>query len=81
MMPGPRASESPTPRELKALKAITDLPWVKAAESIGVPPSELGSILSRLYRRLGITNYSTRQTTDRRRMAVNICKREGWWES
>lgn len=80
-MPGPRASEAPTPRELKALKAADSLPWVKAAQSIGLSPAELGSVLSRLYRRFGITDYSTRETTDRRRMAVNICKREGWWEA
>ena len=71
----------PTPREIRALKAVEDgSSLAVAADRLGIPRPALASVLSGLYLRLGITTRSPhRLSTDRRRMAVNICKREGWW--
>jgi hypothetical protein len=71
----------PTPREIKALKAVQDgSPLSVAAARVGMSTTSLGSLLSVVYRRLGIRRSAVhRLSKDRRRMAVNICKREGWW--
>ena len=73
----------PTPRELAALRAVADgSSLTKAAPDLGLTASALGSILSCLYERLVIKDLGEHPLSqDRRRMAVNICKREGWWDT
>ncbi len=75
--------QKPTPREMRVLRAVEDGCSLKvAAERLGIPVSQVSHILSSLYTRLKIKDLSTSYHTrkDRRRMAVSICKREGWWD-
>lgn len=73
--------EQPTPREIRALQAVEDgSPLTVAASRLGIPVSSLGSILSGVYARLLVKDLGVHHLSqDRRRMAINICKREGWW--
>lgn len=72
----------PTTRELNALKAVEDgSPLTVAAPRLGITAPALGSILSAVYARLNVKDMGEHHLSqDRRRMAINICKREGWWE-
>jgi DNA-binding NarL/FixJ family response regulator len=83
MKPGPNASKSPTPREIKVLRITADgCSLQEAAERLGPPwtSSRISHVLSCLYTRLGIKDLATYHTRkDRRTMAINICKHEGWW--
>lgn len=82
MKPGPKASEKPTFRELKVLKAVADGCTLKTAgERLGIPATQVSHILTRLYIRFGIQHmcdWNSRK--DRRDAAVRICKRRGWWQ-
>ena len=71
----------PTPRELKALRAVADGSSLsEAAQKLETTTSRLASVLSCLYLRLGITNRSSHHLSqDRRSMAIKIGKKEGWW--
>lgn len=73
----------PTPRELKALHMVADgASLTEAAEAAGWKRTDLASILSCLYLRLGITNQTAdRLSQERRRKAIQICQQNGWWES
>lgn len=78
---GPRASVKPTPRELRVLKVVADgIPLTEAARRLEVPVGYVSHVLSCLYRRLGIKDIGAHpQSHDRRRLAVRICKTNGWW--
>jgi len=73
--------ERPTPREIRALQAAEDgVSLAVAGARVGLTAAAVGSLLSHAYDRLKIKDQGSHHLSqDRRRMAVNICKREGWW--
>jgi hypothetical protein len=73
--------EPPTPREIKALRAVQDgATLTEAAKELRITASALGSILSCVYARLLIKDLGSHHLSqDRRAMAVKICKEQGWW--
>jgi DNA-binding NarL/FixJ family response regulator len=75
--------EPPTPREIRALKAVQDgSPLTEAAEKLGITAPALGSILSGVYARLLVKDMGGHHLSqDRRAMAIKICKQNGWWET
>jgi len=67
----------PTPREIRALKALSDgATFTQAAETLGIPRGTLADAMSRLYARLGLQHQPSQY---RRQLAVMIGRREGWW--
>lgn len=71
----------PTPREIKALQAVQDgASLTVAGERIGLSAPALASILSTVYGRLKVKDRSEHHLSQSRRaMAINVCKRNGWW--
>jgi DNA-binding NarL/FixJ family response regulator len=80
--PGPKPSERPTPREIRALKAVQDgAPLSQAATGLGLTSRALASILSAVYARLQVKDRGGHHLSqDRRRMAIEICQQNGWWD-
>lgn len=77
-----RPLHQPTEREIRALKAVeSGRSLTEAGKDLGLTAAALSSILSRIYLRLSLpmVDSKTHFTHERRRMAINICKREGWW--
>lgn len=71
----------PTPREIECLLAVADgCSLSVAADRTGRRVTDIASILSTLYTRLGIKDLpGHRLSHSRRQRAVEIVKREGWW--
>lgn len=71
----------PTPRELRALMAVADgCSLAAAAHRLDKPVPWLAHVLSRAYTRLGVKDFPChRLSHDRRRLAIRICKTNGWW--
>lgn len=71
----------PTPREIKALKAVENGdPLTRACKQLGITAPALASILSRAYTRLGVKDLAHHHLSQSRRaLAIKICKHEGWW--
>lgn len=78
-----RPLHQPTPREIRALKAVeSGRSLTEAGKDLGITAAALSSILSRIYVRLGLPHVTStvHYSHDRRRAAIRICKREGWWD-
>lgn len=73
----------PFPSQLEALRAVADgSSHREAGLKIHLDPWQVGSRLSGLYDRLGITLENTpghRLSQHRRYAAIRICKANGWW--
>lgn len=73
--------EQPTPREIKALKAVEDGSSLsQAGKKLGLSSHALGAILSHAYDRLKIKDLAShRLSQERRALAIKVCKDHGWW--
>lgn len=73
--------ERPTPREIKALKAVQHgAPLAVAAKQLGITRQQLGHILSHAYDRLKVKDMGQHHLSkERRSMAIDVCIRNGWW--
>jgi hypothetical protein len=73
----------PYPKQLEALRTVADgCSLTEGARRMGIKSPALGALLSGAYSRLKIKDLGGHHLSqDRRRIAVNICKREGWWDT
>lgn len=71
----------PTPREIRALVAVSDgCSLSVAADRLKIPVTSLSGILSIVYARLGVKDIPAhRLSHDRREAAIKACKDNGWW--